>query len=351
MGIKVAFLLEQIDILKETSILTKTKTEHTRIKRHKIRDQLCEKGIFILTIISALIIVFIFVFIFNKAWGVFRYNGISFITNTGFDQQVKEAFNAPANEPHWQFGVLGLIIGTLTTTIGALLIAVPLGVGAAIVIAELAPAIVRSFLQSVVRLLASIPSIVFALVGLMVVVPFISEHIITVEMQLEYIKYYQLMGHSMLAGIIVLSIMILPIIIALSVDAINAVPVKYKEAALALGLSRWRAVIKVILPAAKSGIFAGVVLGTGRAIGEAIALSMVSGGIGNIPNPAFGPVFFMTPVLTLASAIVNKSETMATPSIESALFACGIVLLITSTLLSLFTRIIEKVIRRREGIE
>lgn len=343
--------MEQIDILEVKSILTKSKVEHSRIKRYKLRDVLCEKGVFLLTVISALIIVFIFIFIFNKAWGVFKYNGIGFITNIGFDQQVLEAFNAPANEPHWQFGVLGLLIGTLTTTIGALIIAVPMGIGSAIVIAELAPAVIRPFLQSIVRLLASIPSIVFALVGLMVVVPFISEHVISVEMQLEYIKYYQLMGPSMLAGIIVLSIMILPIIIALSVDAINAVPVKYKEASLALGLSRWRTIMKVLLPAAKSGILAGVVLGTGRAIGEAITLSMVSGGIGNIPNPSYGSVFFVTPVLTLASAIVNKSETMAVPSIESALFACGIVLLITSTSLSLFTRIIEKVIRRREGIE
>jgi phosphate transport system permease protein len=343
--------LEQINILEDKIRYSATKSAKMRTKRYKIRDTVCETGIFVLTVISALIIVFIFIFILNKAWGVFRVNGIGFILNTGFDQQILKAFNAPANEAHWEFGVLGLLIGTLTTTLGALAVAIPMGIGTAIVIAELAPVYMRSFLQSVVRLLASIPSIIFALVGLLVVVPFIAENILSVEMQIEYIKYFQLMGNSMLAGIIVLSIMILPIIIALSVDAINAVPQKYREASLALGLSKWRTIVKVVLPAAKSGILAGIVLGAGRAIGEAIALSMVSGGIGNVPNPSHGVVFFLTPVLTLASAIVNKSETMATPSIESALFACGIVLLVTSTSLSLFTRIIEMAIKRREGCE
>jgi phosphate transport system permease protein len=145
--------------------------------------------------------------------------------------------------------------------------------------------------------------------------------------------------------------MILPIIVALSVDAINAVPKKYKEASLAMGLSHWRTIVKVIIPAASSGILAGVVLGFGRAIGEAIALSMVTGGVGNVPDPTHGFVFFLTPVLTLASAIVNKSEAISVPSIESALFACGVILLITTTLLSIFTKIVEYLIKRRQGIE
>lgn len=321
------------------------------VKLGKVWDTVCENGIFMFTATSALIIVFIFIFILIKAWNIFKVNGLGFILESGFDKQIIEAFNAPAEKPVWKFGALGLLLGSLYTTLIALIIAVPMGLGTAIVITELSPNWMKGLLQSFIRLLASIPSVIFGLIGLLVVVPFIQSKIITVEMQIEYIKYFQLSGNSLLAGVIVLSIMITPIIVALSVDAINAVPHRYKEASLALGLSHWRTIVKVIIPAAKSGITAGIILGTGRAIGEALALSMVSGGLGNIPNPSQGIVFFLTPVLTLASAIINKSEAMAVSSIEAALFACGVLLLITCTTLSLFTKIVERIIQRREGIE
>ncbi|MEL7566428.1 MAG: phosphate ABC transporter permease subunit PstC [Dehalobacterium sp.] len=323
----------------------------SRIKFLKTKDFIFEKAVLILSVISALMIVFIFVFIGLRAWDVLKASGIYFILDQGFDKQIIEAFHAPAEAQVWKFGALGLLLGTMTTTLGALLIAVPLGIGTSIVIAELSPHWVRSVLQLVVRLLASIPSIIYGLIGLLVVVPFIQKLFITGEMQVQYIEYFQLTGNSMLAGILVLSIMIVPFIIALSVDAINAVPRRYKEASLALGLSHWCTITRVILPAAKSGILAGIILATGRAVGEAIALSMVSGGVGNIPHLSDGPVFFLTPVLTLASAIVNKSEMMSAPSIESALFACGVILLLTTTLLSLGAKLAEFLVKRGEGIE
>jgi len=183
----------------------------------------------------------------------------------------------------------------------------------------------------------------------MVVVPFIQSNFISSAMQIKYISRFQLSGNSLLAGILVLSIMIVPIIISLSVDAIKAVPYRYKEASLALGLTYWRTIVKVVLPAAKSGIFAGIILGMGRAMGEAIALSMVCGNIGNIPRASDGPVFFLTPVLTLASAIVNKSEMMSVNSIQSALFACGLVLLLASIFVSLCARLVEYLVLRSEG--
>lgn len=344
--------MEQIELVDNEKILSLTRQERFLVKIAAVRDKICEFGILVITIISAAVVLFIFGFILSKSWQIFKINGLGFVTGKGFDQQVLEAFNAPPGQPVWRFGALGLLIGTLATTIGALVIAIPAGLGTAIVISELAPNYyVKSFIQTVIRLLASIPSIIYGLVGLLVVVPFISKTLITNDMQIRYIPFFQLTGNSMLAGIIVLSIMIVPVIVALSVDAINAVPKKYKEAGLALGLSHWRTIVKVIVPAAKSGILAGIILAAGRAVGEAIALSMVTGGIGNIPNPAHGPVYFLTPVLTLASAIVNKAESMSTPSIEAALFACGVVLLITCALLSVFTKIVEAIVKRREGIE
>lgn len=322
----------------------------SRVKLQTVKDLIGEKSVALLTVASAIIIVFIFLFIFKTAGGVLLANGYHFITRTGFDQQVVQAYSATAENTSWHFGVLGLLIGTLTTTLGALLLALPMGLGTAIVISELAPPGISYILQMVVRLLASIPSVIYGLIGLMVVVPFVQFTLISSETQIEYINRFQLSGHSMLAGILVLSIMIVPIIIALAVDAIKAVPVRYKEAALALGLSHWRTIIRVTLPAARSGILAGVILAVGRAVGEAIALSMVCGGIGNIPKVQDGSVFFLTPVLTLASAIVNKSELMSIASIQSALFGCGLVLLITSTLLSLCARLVEVAVKRGEGI-
>lgn len=321
----------------------------SKFQPSKIKDALCESGIMLLTICSSLVVIFIFGFILINAWKVFTVNGLDFIITKGFDVQISRAYHADAAHPYWKFGAAGLILGSIATTLGALAIALPMGLGTAIVITELAPSWMRQMLQSVVRLLASIPSIIYGLIGLLVIVPFITKYFVTVELQIKYIKYFQIDGKSLLAGILVLSIMIVPMIITLSVDAINAVPKKYKEASVALGISHWRTIIKVIIPAAKSGILAGVILAVGRAIGEAVALSMVGGGIGNIPNPANGLVFFLTPVLTLASAIVNKSEAMSVPAVNSALFACGVALLITCVSLSLFTKLVEHIIVRREG--
>ncbi|MFZ7102142.1 MAG: phosphate ABC transporter permease subunit PstC [Peptococcaceae bacterium] len=324
------------------------------VKRAKVSaffDSCWEKLIYLFTILSALMIVLIFIFILSKSWNIFAVNGFGLFTKTGFEEQIRNAYHASADQPVWEFGFLSLIIGTLATTLGALVIAIPAGVGTAVIIAEMSWGWRKRFLESSVRLLASIPSVIYGLVGLMVMVPFIKQHLLTVDMQIKYLKYFQLTGRSMLAGIIVLSFMIVPMIIALSVDAINAVPKRYREASLALGLTKWRTITQVVIPAAKSGILAGIILATGRGIGEAIALSMVSGGIAVLPKLSHGFVFLFTPVLPLASAIVNKSQAIAVPSIEAALFACGVVLLIICALLSICTRIVETIVRRRQGLE
>ncbi len=333
----------------KTSYFSKVNAD--KMKLRKISDGIWERLIFFFTFLSAMMIIFIFIFILMKAWPVLKASNIGFVTNTGFDGQIRDAYNAPADNPVLEFGVLSLIMGTLTTTLGALIIAIPLGIGTAIVIAEMTKGWVKTFIQSIIRLLAAIPSVIYGLVGLMIVVPFIKKYIITVEMQIAYLKEFQITGNSMLAGIIVLSFMILPIITALSVDAINAVPKKYRDASLALGLSKWRTITKVVIPTAKSGILAGTILGTGRGIGEAIALAMVSGSVGILPKIAHGGVFFLTPVLPLASAVVNKSQAIAVPSIESALFGCGVVLLITTSILSICTKIVETTVRRRQGLD
>lgn len=325
--------------------------ELMKSNKRMVKDNIFKHILLVSAVLGGLMIAFIFVFIFIKAWGVLSVSGLGFITETGFSEQIRDSYYLAAGEQTWFFGAKGLFIATLLTTAGALLLAVPLGIGTAVIVCEFSHRAIARMLSSVIRLLASIPSIIYGLIGLMVVVPYIKDSFISPELQIQYlydpIMRMQLSGKSLLAGIIVLGIMIMPILTALTVDAIKAVPKSYKEAGLGLGISHWRVVTKILLPAAKSGLFAGIILAAGRGIGEAIALSMVSGGISNVPQVAHGGVFFLTPVLTLASAIVNKSEAMSVAAIESALFSCGVVLILTSMLFSLSTRLVERAVKMK----
>ncbi len=312
-------------------------------------DQAMKWGIRLLAFLSVVMMGFIFIFVIGRAWPVIRESGLSFWTGTNFDKQISEAYNAPVDAPVYQFGLFGLIAGTLASTFLALLLAVPVGIGAAAMLSMFAPDWLKKPAMTLVRLLASIPSIVFGLVGLMVVVPLVEKLFITVDMQIAYLDLFQMTGRGLLASVIVLAFMIVPMVVALSMDAIGSVSGSLREVGFAVGMTPWRVTWKVVLPSAKSGIIAGIILATGRGIGEAIAVSMVCGGIGLVPNPANGVGFLFGPILTLASAIINKSEAISVPSIESALFSCGAVLLAIGAVLGVLARQVEGWIRRKEG--
>ncbi|MCL6636255.1 MAG: phosphate ABC transporter permease subunit PstC [Peptococcaceae bacterium] len=321
-----------------------------RSGRWSLKEEAIEKVLLAFTILSGILIFFIVFFVFTKALPVFRANGISFILSGGWDEQFVNAWLAPADQPSWQFGALPLIAGTVYTTAGALLIALPLGLGCAIFLVEMCPFWLRKPLKSTVRLLAAIPSVIYGLLGLLVVVPLISDKLISDELSLRMINVCVLDGTSLLAGMIVLSMMIVPIFIALAADALSAVPRRYKEASLSLGVSHWRTIVRIILPAARKGILAGAILATGRAVGEAIALSMVSGSVAHLPSIYHGPVFFLEPVRTLASTIVDNSEGLSVATCESALFACASFLLVSCILLSLFARVVAGGMQRGGGV-
>jgi len=316
----------------------------------KLKDLVPEATIRILSLFAVVAIIFIFYFVFTKAMPVIRENGFGLITKGGFDGQVRNAFSSPG-EPLLEFGMLGLIMGTFYSTLISLAIATVISIGASIAICELAPKWLSVILTTFVRLLASIPSVIFGLVGIMTVVPFIDKLFITVDLQIKYIEFFQMPGRNMLSSIVVLSFMIVPTIVSLCVDAINTVPNERKEAGFAFGMTHFRVIWKVILPSSRSGIIAGVILGAGRGIGEAIAVSMVCGGVGNIPNLAHGFAALLTPVLPLSAAIVNKSEAMGVVSVENALFACGAILLLFGALLSLSAKFVEKRLRRAAGYD
>ena len=321
------------------------------LKKRVSRGHIPQTIIYVLSGASVAVIVFIFIFVFYRAYPVIAESGASLITTGGFDRQIREAFVSPGSDPMLRFGMMGLISGTMITTLIALVFAALIGVGSAIVICEYAPRRVSAVLTAIVRLLASIPSVVFGLIGIMVVVPFIERAFVTVDLQIEYLEYFQMSGRSLLASVIVLTFMIVPTVTSLSVDAIRAVPYMNKETGYAFGMSKFRVVFKILLPNARSGITAGIILGAGRGIGEAIAVSMVCGGLGIIPNVSFGFMNFLAPTLPLAPAIVNKSEAMGSFAVESALFTCAAILLVIGAVLSIGAKIVEKRMRKSAGYD
>lgn len=320
-----------------------------RTARPPLKDRVAEGAVYAFSFLAVIIIFFIFYFIFYKAFPVLSHSGFGLFTGAGFDTQISDAFYAPQSDPMLTFGMLGLVFGTVLSTLLALAVAGLLGVGCAVALCEYAPRPLAMATTALVRLLASIPSVIFGLVGIITVVPFLQSAFITTELQIEFLDYFQMTGRNLLATVVVLAFMIVPTVISLSIDAIRAVPASYKEAGFSFGMSRFRVVWKIILPTARSGITASLILAAGRGIGEAIAVSMVCGGIGYIPLLTHGFAALLSPVLPLSAAIMNKSEAMSVPAVESALFTCGALLLVLGTILSVGARLIQKRFNKHLG--
>ncbi|MDO4153387.1 MAG: phosphate ABC transporter permease subunit PstC [Clostridia bacterium] len=224
-------------------------------------------------------------------------------------------WKSTASEP--QFGILPFILTSVYGTAGAILLGTPIGFLTAVYLAKLAPKKVRATVGSAVSLLAGIPSVVYGLVGMIVLVPAIGKLFRVPD------------GASLLAAIIVLAIMVLPSIIKVSMNALEAVPPEYEEASLALGATPIETYFKVSVPAAKSGITAAVVLGVGRAIGEAMAVMMVSGNVPNMPS-LFQSVRFLTTAVASEMSYASGLQRQALFSIALVLFL--FIMLINATL-------------------
>ena len=206
------------------------------------------------------------------------------------------------------YGILPFILTSIAGTAGAILIGVPVGFLTAVYLAKMAPKRVKEIMGQAVSMLAGIPSVVYGLVGMMVLVPGIREIFNIPD------------GASLLASIIVLAIMILPSIIKMSVTALEAVPKEYEDASLALGATPEETWFRVSVPAARSGIAAAVVLGVGRAIGEAMAVMMVAGNVANMPNSLFQSVCFLTTAVAKEMAYSDGLQRQALFSIALVLF-------------------------------
>ena len=226
------------------------------------------------------------------------------------------------------YGVLAMFVGSVSVTFGAILIGVPLALGTAIFLGEIAPTGIRSILRPAIQLLAGIPSVVYGLFGMVILVPLIRK-----------IGVAGNSGYGLLTASIVLAIMILPTITSIAEDAIRAVPDAYRSGSLALGATRWQTITKVVLPAGRSGIIAGVILGVGRALGETMAMIMVIGNSVLFPKPlnANPLTFFLSQARTLTGNIAVEISYAAGVH-ESALFATGVVLFILIILVNASAR-------------
>ncbi len=232
-----------------------------------------------------------------------------------------------ASEP--SYGILPFILTSLYGTAGAVVIGVPVGVLTAIFLSKIAPPKVSAAIRTAVELLAGIPSVVYGLVGMIVLVPLVRN------------LFNLPSGASLCAAIIVLSIMILPSIVSVSETALNAVPREYEEASLALGATHIETVFRVSLPAARSGVVTAIVLGVGRAIGEAMAIIMVSGNVANMPS-LFSSVRFLT------TAIASEMSYAAAGSLQrQALFSIGLILFLFIMMINVLLNVCLK--GRREG--
>jgi phosphate transport system permease protein len=283
---------------------------HSASSRY-LSDRAAKIGVIICASSSFLILLAIVIFILKQ--------GLPAFFQVGFFNFLFGLDWSPTNG---QYGILPMIVGSLAVTLGSLVLAVPLGIACAVLLAEVAPGKVRSILRPAVELLVGIPSVIFGLVGMLLIVPSIRQIGGT--------------GYSVAAASLVLMAMVLPTIISISDDSLRAVPRKYKEGALAMGATQWQTIWHVLIPAARSGIGAGVVLGVGRAIGETMAMIMVIG------NAVMIPLSPLDPARTLTGNIAVEIQ-YASGLHESALFATAVVLL---AFIIILNTIIIKIFKR-----
>lgn len=276
-----------------------------RGKEMKAKEKIMEYVFLLTAIVSILAVVLICVFLFA--------NGIPAMKEIGFSEFLLGTEWRPGNNV---FGIFPMILGSLYVTGGALLIGVPVGILMAIFMARFCPPNLYKILKPIVDLLAGIPSIVYGFFGLVVLVPFLREHIDGTR------------GQSILCAAILLGIMILPTIIGAAEPAIRAVEQSYYEGALALGATHERSVFSVMVPAASSGILAAIILGVGRALGETMAVMMVVG------NQARVPESILQGVRTLTTNIVMEMG-YATDLHREALIATGVVLFVFILIINL----------------
>jgi len=277
--------------------------------KNRYLEPLIEATIFLSGLIVILFVVLIFVFLLRES--------IVFFTNQNLLEVLSGKDWYPISDPP-RFGFLPLIMGSLFVTLGAIVIAVPLSMAAAIYISEVSPRRFKNILKTGIELLAAIPSVVLGFIGIVALSPFI-KNIFNLPS-----------GLSALTGSIMLAFMAMPTIVSIIEDAITSVPRSYKEGALALGATHWQTIRRVILPAAFPGIIAAVMLGIGRVIGETMVVLMITG------NAAIMPTSILQPVRTLTATVASEmGEVIHGSQHYYALYGIGLVLFVITFFVNL----------------
>lgn len=281
-------------------------------------------GIVLFAALSSIIFLFAIIFsIFIQGANIFgEYGILKFVFGTHW---------YPTYEPP-DFGILPIILGSFLITLITIIIAVFFGVGSAIYISEIAKPNEKEILKPFIEILAGIPSVIYGLFGMAFLAPAVQK--------LFHLKT----GFNAFTAGIILGIMVIPIISSISEDAINSVPRHLREASLALGANKWETIMKVVVPAAKSGIITAVILGVGRAIGETMVVLMVAGNSAIIPTSIFDSVRPMTSTIA-----AEMGETPVGSLHYNALFGIGIVLFIITFLLNIFTEFIREGVRKQHA--
>lgn len=275
--------------------------------------------------ISAILFVFgIFFFVLREGAGLLfgDFSLIKFLFNTEW---------YPTSQSNVRYGVLSLIVGTASVTVTAMLIAVPFGLGAAIFVSEFCGKRTKEALKIVIELLAAIPSVVWGFIGISVMNPLIQQ------------VFHVPIGLNVLNGAILLALMSVPIMVSIGEDALKAVPDSYREAAVALGATRWQIVYRVLIPAARNGLLAAVLLGVGRAVGETMAVLMATGHAVNIPHSIFDPVRTLT-----ATIAAELGEASVGSAHYQVLFVIGILLFSITFVVNLTADLCVKGVRGKK---
>jgi len=296
------------------------------MRLRKVKDFLATRWMLSLTVFCALLLVLIVAGLLQKSWAVLSLQPLN-----------RLLFSSDWSPGAGQFGLSAFILGTLWVTIVAMLIAVPLSILTAIYLAEYAPGTIRALAKPLLDLLAGIPSVVYGLFGLLVIVPLVREVATAFGVASN--------GYNVLSGGIVLAIMVFPVIISISEEVIRTVPLGMREASMALGATKWQATKLIILRGASPGIFAAVVLGFSRAIGETMAVLMVAG------NGFQAPSSILDPAQPLPALIANfYTEVMTDPTSESALMFAALVLLVMVLIFSIVAQVVLARLERRYSL-
>jgi phosphate ABC transporter permease protein PstC len=300
-------------------------------------------------VLVLLIIAAIVVGVFITAWPTYKHNGLLWLLPGGeTDRQLDAMIDAGTRptESVYHLRAWPVIWGTILTTGFAVFVGTIVSVLTAVFIVEFAPRPIERVLVPAVRLLAAVPSVIYGLIGILVLAPWVNDHLITAAQRKSVEFVVPLTGPGLLVASVILTLMITPIMISLVTEALRSIPRGWREGSVALGVNRWRAMWSVSVKAARPAIVAAGVIATARALGEAIMLAMVAGSKAFSPQPWDGIIFFFEPLRPLAATIADNAEALNSTALRSSLYAFASLLLVSTFLLSIGAYIAKQPLRK-----